>query len=127
MSVKCIHLVEDNPDNAALVEDFLQDRYDIHVFPDGVSLLHRLEDKTKRSPDLFILDISLPEMDGVSLLKRIRSDFHYQDIPAMALTAHAMRDDKRRLLQAGFDDYLSKPILDDEALIAIIEKLTSCE
>jgi len=123
MSSRTIYLVEDNNDNAALVEDLLGERYSIVTFPDALSLVNHLGDDPSPGPDLFILDISLPQMDGVTLLKRIRSDVHYQDVPAMALTAHAMKDDRRRLLQVGFDEYLSKPILDDQELVAIIEKL----
>ena len=64
-------------------------------------------------------------MDGVSLMKRIRSDYLYQGIPILALTAHAMADDRRRLIQAGFDWYLSKPILEEEELFHVVEGLVS--
>ncbi|MDA0348271.1 MAG: response regulator [Verrucomicrobia bacterium] len=114
MSFQSIYLVEDNQDNSDLFCAFLSDRYNITCFRTGLELLTHLGAGVQRLPDLFVLDISLPGMDGVSLMKRIRGDYLYRDIPVLALTAHAMADDKRRLIQAGFDWYLCKPIMEEE-------------
>ena len=69
------------------------------------------------------MDISLPGMDGVTLLSRIRTDYLYSDIPALALTAHAMKGDEESFLKAGFNSYMSKPIIDIDALIQKIKSI----
>ena len=125
MELQTIYLVEDNQDNADLFIEFLGESFDIRPFDSGMSLLEYLGDHPGEKPNLFVFDISLPGMDGVSLMKRIRSDYDYQEIPILALTAHAMADDKRRLIQAGFDWYLSKPILSEEELFHVVDGLMS--
>ena len=125
MGLQIIYLVEDNKDNADLFTELLSELFEISCFTTGMDLLQFLGDNPGEKPDLFVLDISLPEIDGVSLMKRIRSDYHYQDIPILALTAHAMADDRRRLIQAGFDWYLSKPILSEEELFHVVDGLMS--
>ncbi|MCB1034207.1 MAG: response regulator, partial [Acidobacteria bacterium] len=74
-------------------------------------------------PDLVLLDISLPGMDGLEVLREIRGDDVLRGLPVVALTAHAMSGDRERLLAAGFDSYISKPILDEERLLAEINSL----
>jgi len=121
--MKKIILVEDNPDNADLLMEMLDDHYDITLFGDGPDLLAAFEKAETQAPDLFILDIGLPGMDGVALMKKLKSMASLQNVPALALTAHAMKDDEPRLLQAGFNGYVSKPIVDETALTDEIEKL----
>jgi CheY-like chemotaxis protein len=70
---------------------------------------------------LLLLDISLPGMDGKTLLRQIRSQERLNRIPAVALTAHAMKSDKETLIAAGFNAYLSKPITDDRLLLETIQ------
>lgn len=125
MGLQSIYLVEDNKDNADLFSEFLNEYFEIRCFYTGMDLLQFLGDHPDERPDLFVFDISLPGLDGISLMKRIRSDYHYQEIPILALTAHAMADDKRRLIQAGFDWYLSKPILSEEELFHVVDGLMS--
>ncbi len=125
MGLQTIYLVEDNQDNADLFTELLSEYFDIRWFNTGMKLLQFLGDNPEERPDLFVFDISLPVMDGVSLMKRIRSDYHYQEIPILALTAHAMADDRRRLIQAGFDWYVSKPILSEEELFHVVDGLMS--
>jgi CheY-like chemotaxis protein len=122
MSLQIIYLVEDNRDNSDLFCVFLSDRFKVVSFGSGPELLTHLGAGIKELPDLFVFDISLPGMDGVSLMKRIHADYLYKDIPILALTAHAMADDKRRLIQAGFDWYISKPIMEEE-LFHVVEGL----
>ena len=71
-------------------------------------------------PDLVLLDISLRGMDGLEVLQHIRAHARLPKLPVIALTAHAMAGDRERFLAAGFDGYLTKPIIDDEALLRTI-------
>ncbi len=72
---------------------------------------------------MVILDISLPDMSGMDVLKRFRSLKTSRDIPVIALSAHAMSGDRERFLEAGFDAYFSKPVTDSAALQRAIEQL----
>lgn len=114
-----IALVEDNPDNRLLVQAILDDMYEITEFETGISALEGFADWV---PDLVLLDISLPEMDGTEVLRRMRQDPRLVDVPVIALTAHAMAGDRERFLADGFNDYLTKPIVDDTLLIQAIER-----
>lgn len=125
MCPQTIHLVEDNTDNSDLFCDLLSEEFSIQCFRSANDLLSHLARGVEQAPRLFVLDISLPGMDGVSLMKLLRSDYLYRDIPILALTAHAMADDKRRLIQAGFDWYLSKPILCEKELYYVVDGLMS--
>jgi two-component system, cell cycle response regulator DivK len=115
-----IALVEDNPDNRLLVHAILEDHFEIDEYETGREALEGLR---KRPPQLVLLDISLPEMDGTEVLKAMRDDEALRRIPAIALTAHAMAGDRERFLGLGFDHYLTKPIVDDEMLIEAIHQL----
>ena len=75
----------------------------------------------ERTPDLVLLDISLPEMDGTEVLQWMRAQDSLKDVPVIALTAHAMKGDREMCLEAGMNDYITKPIK-REAVFAIIEK-----
>lgn len=121
--MKCIFLVEDNKDNADLVRDLLSDQFHIVHFSAAAPVLRGLRDKTTPCPELLLLDVSLPGMDGSDLLREIRKESTYREIPAIALTAHAMSTDRERFLRDGFDDYVSKPILDEETLLDAISGL----
>ncbi len=117
--MKRIAVVEDNPDNRLLLQAILEDSYEVIEYKDGIEALKGLKgDK----PDLILMDISLPEMDGTEVLENLRADDNLKDLPVIALTAHAMSGDRERFLKAGFDDYLTKPILDENDLINVIEK-----
>src|SRR5690606_22837072 len=97
-----IAVVDDNDDNCVLLHALLDDRYDLTVFHDGPSALEKLEEQ---QPHLALLDVSLPGMDGVEVLHRMRRLEGLALVPAIALTAHTMPGDRERLLAAGFDDY----------------------
>ena len=64
----------------------------------------------EHAPDLVLMDIQLPDADGVDVLRRLRTDDRTADIPVLAVTAQAMRGDRERFLAAGFDGYVSKPV-----------------
>ena len=114
-----IAVVEDNPDNRLLLQAILEDSYELTEYVTGIEALEGL---TGEVPDLILLDISLPGMDGVEVLQHIRADARLRNIPVIALTAHAMAGDRDRFLAAGFDGYLTKPITDDELLLRTIEE-----
>ena len=117
-----IAVVEDNPDNRLLLQALLGDRYGLVEFDSGVDALAGLSSSL---PDLVLLDISLPGMDGMEVLSRIRADARLRRLPVIALTAHAMAGDREKYLEGGFDDYITKPIVDETALIAAIERRLS--
>lgn len=114
-----IAVVEDNPDNRMLVQALLEDRYDISEYETGVEAVEGLGDNI---PDLVLLDISLPEMDGTEVLAWIRQQDALKALPVIALTAHAMAGDRDKYLAAGFNDYVTKPIVDEDILIEAIER-----
>lgn len=114
-----IAVVEDNPDNRLLLHALLDDAYDIVEFENGVDALAGLR---AGRPDLVLLDISLPGMDGNEILAHIRADSALRSLPVIALTAHAMIGDREKYLAAGFDDYVTKPIVDETILIGAIER-----
>ena len=117
--MKTIVLIEDNPDNRLLVQAMLEEQYHLVEYENGIEALQGLPND---NPDLILLDISLPEMDGVEVLRHIRKHDQLKKLPVLALTAHAMAGDRENFLNAGFDDYITKPILDEEILFNAIEK-----
>ena len=114
-----VAVVEDNPDNRLLLQAILGSRFEVQEFDNGVDALAAFAD---RAPDLVLLDISLPGMDGVEILTRIRADATLSRLPVIALTAHAMAGDREKYLAHGFDDYLTKPIVDEQLLMKAIDK-----
>lgn len=110
---RTVAVVEDNPDNRLLVQAILEDEYEIVEFESGIAAL---EGFGEVSPDVVLLDISLPEMDGSEVLRRMKEDPELSSIPVIALTAHAMAGDRERFLEEGFDEYVTKPIVDDALL-----------
>jgi CheY-like chemotaxis protein len=117
--MKKIAVVEDNPDNRLLVQAILEDRYEISEYETGADAVAGLD---ADRPDLILLDISLPEMDGTEVLAWIREQSDIKDTPVIALTAHAMAGDREKYLRAGFNDYLTKPIVDEAVLHEAIER-----
>ncbi len=117
--MKKIALVEDNADNRLLVQVVLGDAYEVTSYENGQEALDGI---AREKPDLILLDISLPKMDGNEVLRRIRADETMRELPVIALTAHAMAGDREKYLQAGFDGYVTKPILEEEVLLGAIEQ-----
>ena len=114
-----VAVVEDNPDNRMLVQALLEDRYDLTEYETGVEAVRGLPDAI---PDVVLLDISLPEMDGTEVLAWMRTQEALKDLPVIALTAHAMAGDREKFLSIGFDEYVTKPIIDEDVLIEAIER-----
>ena len=101
--MKRVYLVEDDSDSAALAKEILSVDFETEIFSNGGDLLAYLNQPDTVAPDLFLLDISLPGMDGVTLLSKIRNEVLYSGVPALALTAHAMKGDEESFLKAGFN------------------------
>jgi len=118
-----IAVVEDNPDNRFLVQALLEEFYDLSEYETGAAALEGL---VQDNPDLVLLDISLPDMDGSDVLRWIRDQGELKDLPVVALTAHAMSGDREKFLAVGFNDYVTKPIVDESILLETIARwLTS--
>ena len=116
-TMKRVAIIEDNPDNRLLICAMLEESFEIIEFESGHQALASIE---AEHPDLVLLDISLPGMDGLEVLNRLRQIEAFKRLPIIAVTAHAMAGDRERFLAHGFDDYLSKPILDDQMLIDLL-------
>ena len=116
-----ILIVEDNPANMKLVSDLLK-RAGHEVFEatdaDAGIVLAKAE-----APALILMDIQLPGMDGITALKFLKQDETTRNIKTIALTALAMSGDKERLMAAGFDSYMSKPIRYKELLETVAQLL----
>ncbi len=118
--MKRVALVEDNADNRLLVQAILEGAYAVEEYESGPEALAGLR---AARPDLVLLDISLPGMDGVEVLRAIRGTASLEGLPVVALTAHAMAGDRQKYLVLGFDDYVSKPIVDENVLLGAIARL----
>jgi two-component system, cell cycle response regulator DivK len=110
--MKKILVVEDVEFNRDLLVQLLEDEYEILTAVDGASGIALAE---REHPDLILMDLSLPVIDGWEATRRIKANQSVRHIPIIALTAHAMRGDAERALNCGCDDYLSKPL--DEQLL----------
>ncbi len=114
-------VVEDNDMNMQLVEYLLEEGgYQILKATSGEEALAVTRDTTA-TPDLILMDIHLPGMDGLSVVRAMKGDEKTKNVPILALTAHAMRGDKDRFLEAGCDGYISKPI-DVKTFLSSIEQ-----
>jgi CheY-like chemotaxis protein len=120
-------LVDDEPDNLEVVAETLEYRgAQVRTALNGLEALAVLQDFT---PNLIIMDLSMPKMDGWELRTRLKNNPEFQTVPLLALSAHAMIGDKERALAAGFDGYLTKPVniqtLLDDIRAAVKETLKS--
>src|SRR5512135_2242374 len=103
-----ILLVEDNELNRDMLSRRLQRAgYQVELAIDGKQGLQMAD---AASPDLILMDLSLPEMDGWEVVRRLKQHPKMKSIPVVALTAHALVTDRERALEAGFDDYDIKPV-----------------
>lgn len=108
LSTWSVLVVDNEPDNVAVVSFALQFYgMTVKTAENGIEGLEVLKDFM---PDLILLDLSMPEMDGWEMRTRVKADPRHQHVPVVALTAHAMIGDRERALKAGFDGYLSKPV-----------------
>ena len=120
--MKRVLLAEDNPMNRELIRDMLEaGGFEVIETSDGEEALRSLRETP---PDLVLLDVQMPRLDGYAVLRHLRHELRLGNLPVIALTAYAMRGDREKALAAGFDGYVSKPI-DFLQLRAEIERLCS--
>jgi len=121
MANELILIVEDNPKNLKLVRDTLQvtgyQTIEAETGEEGLRLAH------ERQPALILMDIQLPGITGVEALQRLRADPATQHTPVVAVTASVMPQDRTRIMAAGFDGFLGKPISVRELLATVREIL----
>ena len=105
---KKILIVEDNDLNLKLFRDLLEAHgYDTYETKNGMEVLNLARNV---KPDLILMDIQLPEISGLDITRRLKSDAEVSYIPVIAVTAFAMKDDEEMILSAGCEAYMSKPI-----------------
>ncbi len=110
--------IEDSPQNRDIVRRYLADDYEVLEAEDGE---HGVEVAVRELPDLILMDLSLPRLDGWEATRRIKANSTVKHIPVLALTAHAAREDQQRATEAGCSDYLTKPV-ERELLLGTIKK-----
>jgi two-component system, cell cycle response regulator DivK len=116
-----ILLVEDNEFNRDMLSKRLRHRgYEVILASNG---RQGIDMARSGKPDVVLMDLSLPEIDGWQVTRLLKDDAETRDIPVVALTAHAMLGDREKALEAGCDDYTTKPI-DLPLLVGMIERLT---
>ena len=119
MPDKNVMVVEDNEKNRKLVRVVLKAKgYNIIEAATGEEALNLLKNQ---KPDIILMDIQLPGIDGLTLIKQIKASVVTKDIPIIAVTAYAMKGDEQKILDTGCDAYVSKPINTQE-LPLIVEK-----
>ena len=104
----CILIVDDNPTNLKLATQVLEiEGYQV----DGATDAEQAQELLKRStPDLILMDIALPGMDGLTLTRKLKADERLKHVPVVAITAFAMKGDEQKALDAGCNGYITKPI-----------------
>lgn len=117
---KTILLVEDDATNRKLLRIVLGDNKRYRIL-EATSVGEALAQLKSMKPDLLLLDIRLGDGSGLDVIAAFRANPSFDDVPAVAITAQAMKDDETRFLAAGFDGYLSKPV-DTRQLPEVIER-----
>jgi CheY-like chemotaxis protein len=116
-----ILIVEDVELNTELLLQLLEDDYELVTAVDG---REGVEKTREHKPDLILMDMSLPVMDGYEATRIIKADPEYSDIIIIGLSAHAMSGDREKAIEAGCNDYLTKPLNDDLLFDMLEEYLT---
>jgi two-component system, cell cycle response regulator DivK len=117
-AMKKILVVEDVELNRDLIVQLLEDTYEVLTAADGAE---GIQLAARERPDLILMDLSLPIIDGWEAARRIKANAALQKIPLIALSAHAMMGDQEKALQSGCDGYLSKP-LDEDLLFSTLAR-----
>jgi len=116
-----ILIVEDNEKNMKLVRDVLQAKG--YATVEAVTGEEGVRLAAERTPDLILMDIQLPGINGIEALRQVRADPRTALIPAIAVTASVMQGDRKKITEAGFDGYIGKPINLKEFLQAVREMI----
>jgi len=121
-------LVEDNLMNRKLFRDIMETQFEVLEAESAEQALEVLEG---HKPDLILLDIQLPGMDGLSLLRLLKKDPARSDIPVVALSAHALQGDIRQALDSGCLEYVTKPLVEDplafaERMARLVSSAAAC-
>jgi len=125
--MRTILIVEDNPMNMELARDVLESKgYRVRGATSAGEALQALQESL---PDLILMDIQLPGLDGLELTRTLKQDPRTKEIIVVAMTAHAMKGDRERCVTGGMDDYVSKPIRIAELLekIAGVLEQATCK
>jgi len=115
-----IAIIEDVEDSRDLLYYLLRDEFNVHCYSKGEDALRHFVDEP---PDLVILDILLPGIDGTEVLTRLRGHHKLAGVPVLALTANAMSGDREKYLASGFNGYVSKPIVDIDEFLDTLRRL----
>lgn len=115
-----ILIVDDHPDTRIILRHYFEAKgFNVREAHDGIEALAEMR---ASRPDAVILDIQMPHLDGIGVLKAVRSDEVLREIPILALSAHALSDEVQRIKDAGADRYLAKPA-DPKSVLATIKQL----
>ena len=117
MTQQTILYIEDNPENRLLVKRVLE--AEGYVVMEADSGMAGLSQAAETRPDLVLMDINLPEIDGYELTRRLKRMNHLAGVPVVAMTANVMKGDREKTLAAGCDGYIQKPIDVDQLPIQI--------
>jgi two-component system cell cycle response regulator DivK len=118
--MKTILIAEDNPINRELLRELLEIRgYMVAEACDGQEALAMVE---QAPPDIMLLDIGMPLLDGFAVVRKLRENPRFTSLPIVAVTAYAMQGDREKIMNSGFDGYLSKPV-NAAALVAELGRL----
>jgi CheY-like chemotaxis protein len=116
-----ILVAEDNSANRELIREILEVQgYEVLEAANGLEALEQIEEQV---PDLVLMDIQMPLLDGLEAVHKLRKTARFSKLPVIALTAYAMSGDEEKALNAGFDGYLSKP-MDVKQLLAYLQQFT---
>nr|WP_283753676.1 ATP-binding protein [Roseofilum acuticapitatum] len=117
---KRVLVVEDQPYNQALISEILElEGYSVELISDGQMMVHTIESSLvtqQNLPELILMDVQLPEVDGLELVRRLKAHPLWKEVPVIVVTAMAMAGDREQCLQAGADGYLSKPLEFEEVV-----------
>lgn len=121
MTQQTILYIEDNPGNRLLVKRILE--VEGYKFVEAISGLAGLSAAESMQPDLILVDINLPELDGYELTRRLKQIKHLAGVPIIAMTANVMKGDREKSLAAGCDGYIQKPIDVDQLPVQVANYL----
>ena len=125
-TAKTILIVEDNPINLKLLRDILNfQTFEVLEAIDGKSALELVE-KNYNKIDLILMDLQLPDINGLEVIKNIKADAESKDIPIIVVSAHAMESDMKKCREAGCIDYITKPINIQEFINKINSFFLNC-